>query len=94
MELSPYFALRIRQINQTLVDTCADFAVAEDRRSYLYSQLEPIIKSQKEICIAQTDCMNMFDYADTMNLLIAITAQQFYKSGFYDCLDLMRELKT
>ncbi len=93
MDLSLYSELRVNQIVRELYESCAEYAVAEEKRGFLYEQIEPIIKSTKDICITHGDCMNIMDYMDAVTVLLSITAQQLYKSGFYDCLELLRKIK-
>ena len=92
MDLSLYYELRVNQIVHELYKCCGEYAVAEEKRSFLYEQLLPIIKSTKDICITYGDCVNIMDYVDTVNVLLSITAQQLYKRGAYDCLELLRKI--
>ena len=92
MDLTPYFELRVKEILSELGERCGEYAVAEERREYLYEQIEPVIKQRREICISAGDSINIMDYIDTQGISLALTQQELYKQGFYDCLSLLSAL--
>lgn len=92
MDLTPYFELRVKQILSELGEHCGEYAVAEEKCSFLYEVIEPLIKQRKEIQITPGDCMNIMDYIDSQNISLAICQQELYKQGFYDCISLLSGL--
>lgn len=92
MDLTPYFELRIKEIMAGLGEHCGEYAVAEERRKFLYEAIEPVIKQSKEITITPGDCLNIMDYIDAQNIAFLITQQQLYRHGFFDCVSLLSSL--
>lgn len=84
-----FLDFRIEEIMSGLKDRNAEYAVASERRSALYNNIEPIINHGRDITISFSDCEDIRELLDVEITLDAVTEHELYKQGYRDCVKLL-----
>jgi len=90
--VSDFLDGRIDDIMKDLRKTDGEYANAMEKTKDLYSNIESIIKSKKEILITGKDCSSFEELLDQEFTRTAIMQQKLYKQGYLDCVNLMKML--
>ena len=80
---------RISDVEQTLLETNAAYAVAAERSALLYDQVEPILQSGDDLQISAGDCLSFREYLEMEEKTNGLLRQEAYKQGWRDSARLL-----
>ena len=93
LDFSQFIDSRIDDISKDLHKTNAEYALATDKLTRLYENIQPIITStSEELTISRGDCMDFQEFLDEELTSAAIMQQALYKQGYLDCVQLLKTL--
>ena len=83
---------RLEEIAQDLRKTNGNYALAVRTREELKEKIDPVITSGREMTLDACDFMDIQEFLEYDLTATAIEQQAFYKQGYLDCVDLLKEL--
>ena len=83
---------RIEAIAGTLRKTNGEYAQAVKIRKELHEKIDPIITSEKQLTLDKYDFADFREFLQQEFIIAAIEQPAFYKQGYLDCVDMLKQL--
>lgn len=84
----------IERNSATLRKINGEYAMAVKMRRELHEKIHPIITSKKKLTLDKCDFADFQDFLQQEFTIAAIEQPTFYKQGYLDCIDLLKQLEV
>ena len=92
LDVTGFIDDRMEEIAANLRKTNGKYALAVKMSKELMQKLDPIITSEKELTLYECDFLDFQEYLEHEFTIAAIEQAAFYRQGYLDCVDLLKEL--
>lgn len=93
LNISDFLDDRIEEIYSNMRLTIPEYARANKLRKELFDIIDELMSGEHSGALKQNERQQLKEYMEHDFIATAIEQQQFYRNGYWDCVELLKYLK-